>query len=154
MRLIDENGEQVGIVDFSYALNKAKNASLDLVMVSPNAKPVVCKIMNYGKYRYEKQKKDQKNKKSQKVIKIKEIKLRPKIADNDYNTKIKHAKRFLSDKNKVKFNVFFRGREMEKRDILKSLMDRLKTDLEEYGHMEGKVERQGRRLNFFFEPNK
>ena len=154
VRLIDENGEQLGVVDFSYALNKAKNVSLDLVMVSPNAKPIVCKIMNYGKYRYEKQKKDQRNRKSQKVIKIKEIKLRPKIADNDYNTKVIHAKKFLSDKNKVKFNIFFRGREIGKRDMLNSLIDRLKTDLEEYGHMEGKMERQGRRMNFFFEPNK
>ena len=154
VRLIDENSGQLGVVDFSYALQKAKSASLDLVMVSPNAKPIVCKIMDYGKYRYEKQKKDQRNKKSQKTIRIKEIKLRPKIADNDYNTKITHAKKFLSDKNKVKFNVFFRGREIEKKEMLNNLIERLKSDLEEYGHIEGKMERQGRRLNFSFEPNK
>ncbi len=72
VRLIDEDGKQLGVVDFSYALNKAKDASLDLVMVAPNAKPIVCKIMNYGKYRYEKQKKDQRNRKSQKIIKVKD----------------------------------------------------------------------------------
>jgi len=152
--LIGENGEQVGVVDYQTALLRAQNIGLDLVMVSPNTDPIVCKIMDYGKYHYDKQKKDQKNKRAQKVIKVKELKLRPRIADNDYNTKINKAKKFLSEQNKVKFNVFFRGREFDKKELINNLIERIKLDLEEYGTIEGKPDYQGRRMSFSFMPIK
>ncbi len=152
--MIGENGEQVGVVDYQTALLRAQNIGLDLVMVSPNTDPIVCKIMDYGKYHYDKQKKDQKNKRAQKVIKVKELKLRPRIADNDYNTKINKAKKFLSEQNKVKFNVFFRGREFDKKELINNLIERIKLDLEEYGTIEGKPDYQGRRMSFSFMPIK
>ncbi len=127
---------------------------LDLVIVGASADPVVCKIMDYGKYNYDKQKKQQKSKKSQKIIKVKELKLRPRIADNDYNTKINMAMKFLAEKNKVKFNVFFRGREFDKKELIDNLIERIKEDLAEYGKMEGKPDYQGRRMSFSFIPNK
>ncbi len=152
--MISEEGEQVGIVSFSEALARAKNVGLDLVAVGLNSKPKVCKIMDYGKYNYDKQKKQQKSKKAQKVIKVKELKLRPRIADNDYSTKIKLAKKFLEEKNKVKFNVFFRGRELDKKELIDQLLVRIKEDLAEYGTMEGRADYQGRRMSFSFIPNK
>jgi len=152
--LISEDGEQVGVVPFKEALRRAQEAGLDLVAVGLNADPIVCKIMDYGKYNYERQKKQQRSKKAQKTIKVKELKLRPRIADNDYNTKIRLAKRFLEEKNKVKFNVFLRGREIDKKELIDQLLERVKGDLEPYGTMEGKVDYQGRRVSFSFVPNK
>ncbi|AEA33273.1 translation initiation factor IF-3 [Hippea maritima DSM 10411] len=144
----------MGVVPLSEALRRAENAGLDLVVVSPNSNPIVCRIMDYGKYNYEKQKKQQKSKKSQKTIKVKELKLRPRIADNDYQTKLKMAKSFLEDKNKVKFNIFLRGREMDKRELVEELIERLKLDLVEVGNIEGKPDYQGRRITVSFVPNK
>ncbi len=152
--MISEDGEQVGVVPFKEALRRAQEAGLDLVAVGLNADPIVCKIMDYGKYNYERQKKQQRSKKAQKTIKVKELKLRPRIADNDYNTKIRLAKRFLEEKNKVKFNVFLRGREIDKKELIDQLLERVKGDLEPYGTMEGKVDYQGRRVSFSFVPNK
>ncbi len=133
---------------------KARNVGLDLVAVGVNADPMVCKIMDYGKYSYDKQKKQQRSKKTQKVIKVKEVKLRPRIADNDYNTKIKLARKFLEEKNKVKFNVFFRGREFDKKELIEQLLERIKEDLADCGTMEGNADYQGRRMSFSFVPNK
>nr|WP_156919080.1 translation initiation factor IF-3 [Hippea sp. KM1] len=154
VRLITETGEQVGIVPLSEALRRAENAGLDLVVVSPNSDPIVCRIMDYGKYNYEKQKKQQKSKKAQKTIKVKELKLRPRIAENDYQTKLKMARSFLEDKNKVKFNIFLRGREIDKKELVEELIERLKIDLEGYGSLEGKPDYQGRRVSVSFVPNK
>ncbi len=142
------------MVSFKDALAKARNVGLDLVAVGVNADPMVCKIMDYGKYSYDKQKKQQRSKRSQKIIKVKELKLRPRIADNDYNTKIKLARKFLEEKNKVKFNVFFRGRELDKKELIDQLLERIKEDLVDYGYMEGKADYQGRRMSFSFVPNK
>ncbi len=152
--MISENGEQLGIVSFKDALARARDVGLDLVAVGINANPMVCKIMDYGKYSYDKQKKQQRSKKSQKIIKVKELKLRPRIADNDYNTKIKLARKFLEEKNKVKFNVFFRGRELDKKELIEQLLERIKEDLADYGSMEGSADYQGRRMSFSFVPNK
>ncbi len=154
VRLIDENGKQVGVVEFREALQKARNAGLDLVVVSPNSTPIVCRIMDYGKYNYDKQKKQQKSKKSQKTIKVKELKLRPRIADNDYQTKLKLAKSFLEEGNRIKFNIFLRGREREKRELVEELIERLKLDLESLGNIEGKIDYQGRRVTVTFVPAK
>ncbi len=152
--MISETGEQVGVVPLREALRRAQEAGLDLVAVGLNAKPIVCKIMDYGKYNYEKQKKQQRSKKAQKTIKVKELKLRLRIADNDYNTKIRMARKFLEDNNKVKFNIFFRGREMEKKELINQLIERIKNDLSDYGVMESKIDTQGRRMSFSFVPNK
>ncbi len=152
--MVDENGKQVGIVSLKDALKRAQDAGLDLVVVSPNSNPVVCRIMDYGKYHYEKQKKQQRSKKSQKTIKLKELKLRPRIAENDYQTKLKLARGFLEDKNKVKFNIFLRGREREKKELVDELIERLKMDLESYGDIEGKPSHEGRRVTVTFVPIK
>lgn len=154
VRLIDENGKQVGIVSLREALQRAQDAGLDLVAVSPNSDPIVCRIMDYGKYNYEKQKKQQRSKKAQKTIKVKELKLRPRIADNDYQTKLKLAKGFLEDGNRVKFNIFLRGREREKKELVEELIERLKLDLESLGNIEGKPDHQGRRVTVTFVPAK
>ncbi len=153
VRLVDENGKQVGVVSLSEALRRAQNAGLDLVLVSPNSDPVVCRIMDYGKYNYEKKKKQQRSKKAQKTIKVKELKLRPRIADNDYQTKLKMARSFLEDKNKVKFNVFLRGRERDRKDLVEELIERLKADLADLGQIEGKPDYQGRRVSVSFAPH-
>ncbi len=152
--MVDENGKQVGVVPLREALRRAQEAGLDLVVVSPNSKPIVCRIMDYGKYNYEKQKKQQKSKKAQKTIKVKELKLRPRIADNDYQTKLKLAKNFLGEGNKVKFNIFLRGREREKKELVEELIERLKLDLEPYGNIEGNPDYQGRRVTVTFVPSK
>ncbi len=154
VRLVDENGKQVGIVPLKEALQRAQDAGLDLVVVSPNSSPIVCRIMDYGKYNYEKQKKQQKSKKSQKVIRVKELKLRPRIAENDYQTKLKMARSFLGGGNKVKFNIFLRGREREKKELVEELIERLKLDLEPNGNIEGKPDHQGRRITVTFVPIK
>jgi len=140
VRLVDENGKQVGIVSLKEALQRAQDAGLDLVVVSPNSSP--------------KQKKQQKSKKSQKVIRVKELKLRPRIAENDYQTKLKMARSFLGEGNKVKFNIFLRGREREKKELVEELIERLKLDLEPNGNIEGKPDHQGRRITVTFVPIK
>ncbi len=143
----------MGIVPLAEALRRAQDVGLDLVLVSPNSDPVVCRIMDYGKYNYEKKKKQQKSKKSQKTIKVKELKLRPRIADNDYQTKLKMARSFLEDKNKVKFNIFLRGREIDKKELVEELIERLKLDLADLGQIEGKPDYQGRRVSVSFIPH-
>ena len=112
VRLISDEGEQLGVVPLAEALVKAEEAGLDLVEVSPTAKPPVCRIMDYGKYRYEQSKKQQEAKKKQTVVEIKEIKLRPKTETHDLNFKIKNIRKFLEQKNKVKVTLRFRGREI------------------------------------------
>ena len=112
VRLIDADGVNVGVVDREVALRKADEAGLDLVEISPNADPPVCKILDIGKYKYEEQKRKNEARKKQKVIEVKEIKLRPNIDDHDYDTKMKAMKRFLEEGDKVKVTLRFRGREM------------------------------------------
>ncbi len=112
MRVVSPEGEMLGIISKEEALEKASSYGLDLVCVSPDSKPVVCKIMDYGKHLYKMKKKAKKSKKNQTVVELKELKLRPNTDTHDLLTKIKHAKKFLEDGNKVKFTVFFRGREI------------------------------------------
>jgi len=127
-------------------------AGLDLVAISTNANPVVCKIMDYGKFKYQKQKKEEKSRKKQKVMKVKELKMRLNIAENDYKVKLNSAKEFLKNGDKVKFNIFFKGREIEKKNLFFVLSDRLKNDLEGYGIVEGKEVFEGKRLTVSFIP--
>ncbi|MCT7829567.1 MAG: translation initiation factor IF-3, partial [Lactobacillus iners] len=110
VRLIGEDGEQIGVVTKSEALQRATEADLDLVLISPNAKPPVARIMNYGKYRFEQQKKEKENRKNQKVTAVKEIRLSPTIEGNDFDTKLKHVRNFLAKGAKVRVSIRFRGR--------------------------------------------
>ena len=135
IRLVKENGEAV-IIETSKALQMAKDAGLDLVEVSPNAKPPVCRIINYGKYKFEQVKKAKAAKAKQHVVKLKEIKMHPKTAENDYQYRIKQAGEFLQDGMKVKLIMQFRGREMAHMDYGKRLMERAKEDLAPFGDLE------------------
>ena len=144
VRLIDGEGEQRGIVPILEALKIAKEQELDLVEVAPQANPPVCKILDYGKYRFELEKKLRDSKKKQKVLKLKEIRMQPKIADGDIEFKSKHIKEFLAEGNKVKVTVRFRGRELSHTDlgleVLKEVLNRLEDDytLEKQPAMEGR----------------
>ena len=135
IRLVKEDGEAI-IIETSKALQMAKDAGLDLVEVSPNAKPPVCRIINYGKYKFEQVKKAKAAKAKQHVVKLKEIKMHPKTAENDYQYRIKQAAEFLQDGMKVKLIMQFRGREMAHMDYGKRLMERAKEDLLQYGDLE------------------
>lgn len=135
IRLIKEDGEAL-VIETSKALQMAKDAGLDLVEVSPNAKPPVCKIINYGKYKFEQVKKAKAAKAKQHVVKLKEIKMHPKTAENDYQYRIKQACEFLQDGMKVKLIMQFRGREMAHMDYGKRLMERAKEDLSQFGELE------------------
>ncbi|SHI67896.1 translation initiation factor IF-3 [Fibrobacter sp. UWP2] len=135
IRLVKEDGEAV-IIETAKALQMAKDAGLDLVEVSPNAKPPVCRIINYGKYKFEQLKKAKAAKAKQHVVKLKEIKMHPKTAENDYLYRIKQAAAFLQDGMKVKLIMQFRGREMAHMDYGKRLMERAKEDLLQYGDLE------------------
>lgn len=128
---MDHNGAMMGIVPVREGIEKARLVGLDLVEVSPKAQPPVCKILDYGKYKYELQKKKNEAKKNQKTVEIKEIKLRPFIGENDYQVKLKNMKRFIEDGNKVKISLRFRGREMARKEIGMRLFDRIKEDLVE-----------------------
>lgn len=129
VRLIDDEGEQKGIVPIAEALNLAKEKDLDLVEVSPNANPPVCKIMDFGKYRFEQEKKLRDSKKNQKVLKLKEIRMQPKIGSGDLDTKAKHIQEFLNEGDKVKVTIRFRGRELAHTelgyDVLNEVLKRL-----------------------------
>ncbi len=130
VRLVDENGDMHGIVPLADAIMRAENVGLDLVEVSPNAEPPVCKILDYGKYKYEQQKKANEARKKQKTVDVKEVKLSPRIEKNDYDVKMRNAVRFIESGNKVKVSMRFRGREMAHQDIGRGIFDKM---LEEFG---------------------
>jgi translation initiation factor IF-3 len=146
VRLIAPDGEQIGIVSTSEALEKAENFGLDLVEVSPNAKPPVCRIMDFGKYKYEQSKKEKISKKKQHIIVVKELRLRPRTDDHDLETKLRHARKFLEQKNKVKITVFFRGREMAYRSFGEELMEKVIHLLEDVAKVESEPKMEGRRM--------
>ncbi len=136
VRLIDSDGAQLGIMEVRRAREIAEQRGLDLVEVSPDAKPPVCKVLDYGKYRFEQAKKIKESKKKQKIVLTKEIRLRPKIEEHDYNTKLKQAIGFLQKGNKVKVSVRFRGRELAHTDLGRDIIDRLIQDVSEVGMAE------------------
>jgi len=152
VRVIDEKGNMLGILTLRDAIYKAKNVNLDLVEVSPNAEPPVCKIIDYGKYKYEIQKKSSDAKKKQKTVDIKEIKIRPNIGENDYTTKLKAAVKFLEAGNKVKVSMRFRGREISKQDIAKNMFLRIKQDTENFGKIEVEPKMEMRQLLMIIAP--
>ncbi len=144
----------VGVVSVPEGLRRAEEAGLDLVEVSPNAEPPVCKILNYGKYKYEQQKKAAEARKKQKIVEIKEIKLRPTIEDHDYEVKLKAAKRFLDDEDKVKVTLRFRGREMAHQALALQLLQRFKADLVEHAKVEHEPKMEGRQAIMMLVPAK
>jgi len=146
VRLISPDGEQIGIVPTREALQKAENYGLDLVEVSPNSKPPVCRIMDFGKYKYEQSKKEKISKKKQHIITVKEIRLRPRTDEHDLETKLRHARKFLEQKNKVKITILFRGREMAYQDFGRELMEKVKEFLDEVGKVEAEPKMEGRRM--------
>ena len=133
VQVISSNGENLGILNTNEAISIAKEEGLDLIEISPNAKPPVCKIMDMGKFKYDQQKKANKAKKKQKKIELKEIKLRPVTEIHDYTFKIKHAQKFLSKGDKVKFTIKFKGRELQHSELGTKLMDKIKQDTQEIG---------------------
>ena len=152
VRLIDENGENRGIVSISEALRIADNAGLDLIEISPQAVPPVCKVLDYGKYKYEVQKRKNEAKKNQKVVNIKELKLRPVIDTHDYEVKIKQAKKFLSQGDKVKFTMRFKGREMSANDMGKEILDKIVEDLDTIGKVDSAPKLEGRQMMMMMSP--
>ena len=154
VRLIDAEGEQVGIVQLAQALRSAREADLDLVEVAPQADPPVCRIMDYGKHRYEQGQKEKEARKRQSQITIKEIKMRPKISSNDYGTKSGHVRRFLNDGAKVKATIMFRGREMTHTELGRGLLDRLAEDMKELATVEAYPKVDGRNMVMVLAPLK
>ncbi len=146
VRLIDADGEMVGVVSLREGLDMAAEVGLDLVEVSPTADPPVCKILDFGKYKYEVQKKKNEARKKQKVIEIKEIKLRPSIDANDYNIKMRSMKKFLGEGDKVKVTLRFRGREMAHQEIGAKVLDRVRDDLAELAKVEQFPKLEGRQM--------
>jgi len=152
VRLIDQNGENVGVVDTRRAQAMAEEVGLDLVELSPNADPPVCKILDYGKYKYAVQKKANLARKKQKVIEIKEIKMRPGIDDNDYNVKMRAIARFLEEGDKVKVTLRFRGREMVHQDLGMKVLERVKDELEAKAKVEQFPKMEGRQMTMVIAP--
>jgi len=153
VRLIDDEGEQVGIVPLAAALAKAEEVGLDLVEVSPTAKPPVCRIMDYGKFRYEQSKKLQEAKKKQTVVEVKEIKLRPKTEVHDLNFKIKNIRKFLEQKNKVKVTLRFRGREIIYADSLgMEVLNKVGEAVGDIGVILQSPAMEGRQMSMFLGP--
>ena len=154
VRVIDENGEMRGILSIDDALALAEQADLDLVNVSPNAEPPVCKILDYGKYRYEQQKAEKNAKKNQHVTEIKEIRLSPAIEDHDVQVKAKTAIKFLSEGNKLKVSLRFRGRERDYTQLGFDVMKNFAEIISEYGVVAKEPKMEGRRMNMFLDPKK
>lgn len=146
VRLIGAGGEQIGIISTEEALARAAEASYDLVEVAPSADPPVCRIMDYGKYKYELSKKEKSSRKKQVVIHVKEIRFRPKIEDHDYEFKVKHARKFLEAGNKVKASVIFRGRELVHQEFGRHILGKMIEDLQDVAKVEREPAMEGRIL--------
>ncbi len=152
VRLIDEKGGQRGILPTTEALRIAKEAGLDLVEVSPNSNPPVCKLLDYGKYKFEQEKRSKESKKKQKLVKLKEIRMQPKIDNHDLLFKTNHIKKFLDEGNKVKVTVRFRGRELAHTDRGEMVLNRVLETLEEGFVVERKPHMEGRFMSMFLSP--
>ena len=152
LRIISADGEQLGVMDAKAAQKIAFESGLDLVKISPNAKPPVCKIMDFGKYKFELAKREKENRKNQKVVNIKEVQLSPSIDTNDFNTKAKQAMKFLKSGDKVRVKVRFRGRELSHSEIGKTLLDRFAESVKEFGTVEKPAKLEGRNMIMFLGP--
>lgn len=153
VRLIGPDGDQIGIKSKREALEMANNANLDLVMVAPKAKPPVCRIMDYGKYRYEQQKKEKEARKKQKTITVKEIRLSPNIEEHDFNTKLRNARKFLGKGDKVKASIRFRGRMITHSEIGREVLLRMAKACEDLSEVEHKPKMDGRSMFLVLAPS-
>jgi len=152
VQVISSDGKNLGILPTKEAIHLAEQEGLDLIEISPNAKPPVCKIIDMGKYKYDLQKKANKAKKKQKTLDVKEIKLRPGTEIHDYNFKLKNANKFLTKGNKVKFTVRFKGREMQHHHLGKELMNRIQEDTKQLGKVELSPKFEGRQMIMIIQP--
>jgi len=152
VRLIDADGSNVGVVSINDALSRAEAAGLDLVEIVPNSQPPVCKILDFGKFKYEEQKRKNEARKKQKVIEVKEIKMRPGIDEHDYQVKMKAIHRFLDEGDKVKVTLRFRGREMAHQEIGARVLERVQEDLNTIAKVEAFPRMEGRQMTMVFAP--
>jgi translation initiation factor IF-3 len=152
LRLIGAEGENVGVVTPVRAMQLADDAGLDLVEISPNASPPVCKIMDFGKYKYEQQKRESEARKKQKIIEVKEIKFRPGTDTHDYEVKMRNVYKFLENGDKVKITLRFRGREMAHLNLGRELLERIGDDVEEHGKVENMPKMEGRQMTMMIGP--
>ena len=152
IRLIGETGEQMGILSAAEALDIAEERGLDLVKISPQATPPVCKLMNYGKYKFEQSKREKEARKNQHVVEIKEIRMSPGIDVGDFNTKLKNAQKFLSEGNRVKVSVRFRGREMAHTDIGRDLLKKFAEQCADAATLDKAAKLEGRNMSMFLSP--
>ena len=146
MRLIGPNGEQIGIMPIKDALEKAEEIGVDIVEVAANANPPVCKIMDYGKFKYEQNKQQQEAKKKQTIIQVKEVKIRPKTEEHDYRFKMRHIKKFLANKNRVKVTIMFRGREIAYPQLGAKILDRIAEELKDQINIDSQPNMEGRNM--------
>ncbi|HXY50787.1 MAG TPA: translation initiation factor IF-3 [Terriglobales bacterium] len=154
IRVIDDGGKQIGILPPYEALKMAREKNLDLVEISPTAQPPVCRIMDYGKFLYQQEKKEREAKKHQKQIVVKEVKFRINVDDHDYETKKNHVVRFLEDGDKVKATIFFRGREMTRTNLGREILERLIKDVEDKGLVEFRPRQEGNTLHAILAPKR
>jgi translation initiation factor IF-3 len=154
VRLVDEDGSQIGVIPTDEALRMATERDLDLVEVAPQSRPPVARLLDYSKYKYEQEQKAKAARKHQQQVNVREIKLRPKIADHDYETKKGHVVRFLRQQDKVKVTIMFRGREQAHPERGRMLLDRLFTDIEELATIEQEPEQEGRNMTMLLAPTK
>ena len=152
VRLISDNGEQLGIMSAEAAQKIADENEMDLVLISPNAKPPVCKIMDYGKYRFEQAKREKEAKKNQRVIEVKEIRMSPGIGENDFNTKLRNGQKFLADGDRLKVTIRFRGREMAHTNIGEQLLKDFAAKCADVATMDKNPKLEGRNMSMFLSP--
>ena len=152
MRCIDPEGEQLGVLDTFDAIRKAEDFGLDLVEVQPNADPPVCKILDYGKFKYEAQKRANEARKKQKIIEVKEIKLRPNIDEHDYQVKMRNVQKFLNAGDKVKVTLRFRGREMAHQELGANVLTRVRDETDEFAKVEAMPKMEGRQMIMVLAP--
>lgn len=154
IRVIDDEGEQIGIIPPKEALKIAQERELDLVLVSESSDPPVCRIMDYGKYKFEQEKKAKQLRKKQHTVQVKEVKMRYKIDEHDYQVRVNQAKRFLKSGDKVKATINFRGREIQHSHLAKELLERMAQDLTDMAEIQQKPKREGRNMIMFLTPKK
>ena len=152
VQLITHDGDNIGTVSINEALERAQEVGLDLIEVAPNAKPPVCKIIDYGKYKYELQKKASQAKKKQKIVSLKELKLRPATDKHDYDFKMKNAEKFIAKGDKVKFTIRFKGREIENMDAAHNLASRIIEDTKKIAKVEQQAKMEGRQMTLIIQP--
>ncbi|QCU90561.1 translation initiation factor IF-3 [Thiomicrorhabdus sediminis] len=152
VRLVDADGEQAGVVSIDRALEMAQEAGLDLVEVATKASPPVCKIMDYGKYLYQQQKKQHEAKKKQKQVQVKEVKFRPGTEEGDYQVKLRNLIKFLEKGDRVKVTIWFRGREITHKELGLKVLERVKVDVEEFGTVEQMPKMEGRQMQMMVAP--